>query len=69
MDCVFETHHYLRIYLRIYVEKNVFLSKYTTYKVGGIAKAIVYPKNEEKLVDLINLIKYYKIYFCNFAAN
>ena len=41
------------------VEKNVFLSKYTTYKVGGIAKAIVYPKNEEKLVELINLIKYY----------
>lgn len=43
------------------VEKNVFLSKYTTYKVGGIAKAIVYPKNEEKLVELINLIKYYKV--------
>ncbi|MBQ3421823.1 MAG: UDP-N-acetylmuramate dehydrogenase, partial [Romboutsia sp.] len=43
------------------VEKNVFLSKYTTYKVGGIAKAIIYPKKDEKLVEVINLIKYYQV--------
>lgn len=39
------------------IEENVFLSKYTTYKVGGKAKCIIYPKNEDRLVLLIKLIK------------
>ena len=39
------------------VEKNVKLSKYTTYKVGGVAKAIVYPKDKNCLVKLLKLIK------------
>ena len=37
-------------------ETNVFISKYTTYKVGGVASFLVYPKNIEKLVLLIKLI-------------
>lgn len=43
------------------IEKNVFLSKYTTYKVGGLASVIVYPKDVEKLVELIKLIKKYNV--------
>ena len=43
------------------VEKEVFMSKYTTYKVGGLATAIIYPKNVEKLVALIKLLRKYKI--------
>ena len=43
------------------VEKEVFMSKYTTYKVGGLALGIIYPKNVEKLVTLIKLLKKYKI--------
>ena len=45
------------------VEKEVFMSKYTTYKVGGLALGIVYPKNVDKLVTLIKLLKKYKIKF------
>ncbi len=33
------------------------LSKYTTYRVGGIAKLLVYPKNVDKLVSLMEIIK------------
>jgi len=33
------------------------LKKYNTYKIGGIAKCIVFPKNEEKLLILLKLIK------------
>lgn len=33
------------------------LKKYNTYKIGGIAKYIVFPKNEEKLIILLKLIK------------
>ena len=29
------------------IEKEVSLDKYTTYRVGGIASAMVYPKNTE----------------------
>ena len=36
------------------VKQNVNLSNYTTYKVGGIAKLMVYPKNVDKLVLLLN---------------
>lgn len=38
------------------VEANVSLSKYTTYKVGGAALALVYPKSVKKLVSLIKLL-------------
>lgn len=43
------------------VEKNVKLSKYTTYKVGGVAKVIVYPKNKTCLVNLLKLIKQHNV--------
>lgn len=43
------------------VEKDVFMSKYTTYKVGGLATAIIYPKTIEKLVNLIKLLRKYRI--------
>jgi UDP-N-acetylmuramate dehydrogenase len=39
------------------VEENVSLKKYTTYKVGGICTAIVYPKNISSLVTLLKLLK------------
>lgn len=38
-----------------------FLSKYTTYKVGGIASCIIYPKTVSKLVSLCKLIKKYQL--------
>ena len=37
------------------------LSKYTTYKVGGRARAIIYPKDRRCLVELCKLIKTYNI--------
>ena len=33
------------------------LSKYTTYKVGGKAKVLVFPENKEKLLELLKYIK------------
>ena len=36
---------------------NVSLKDYTTYKVGGIAKVMVYPKNTESLVKLLEFLK------------
>lgn len=39
------------------VDKNPLLSKYTTYKVGGKALAIVYPKNVNNLIKLLKLLK------------
>lgn len=33
------------------------LKKYNTYKIGGIAKYVIFPKNEEKLLILLKLIK------------
>lgn len=41
--------------------ENVSLKEYTTYKVGGKAKVIVIPKNEEELVSLLKFIKFNKI--------
>ena len=38
------------------VERNISLSDYTTYRVGGKAMAIVYPKNTKKLIELLKLI-------------
>lgn len=39
------------------IETNVSLKKCTTYRVGGIAKFIVYPKNVNSLVKLIKYLK------------
>ena len=39
------------------VEKDVFLSRYTTYKTGGLAKCIVYPKGVESLIKTIKILK------------
>lgn len=39
------------------VEKKAILSKYTTYKTGGEALAVVYPKNVNKLILLLKLLK------------
>ena len=38
------------------IEENISLKKYTTYKVGGKARGVVYPKNVDKLVRLIKLL-------------
>lgn len=43
------------------VFKNVSLSKYTTYKVGGKAMGIVYPKNVDKLITLIKILNRDKV--------
>ena len=40
---------------------NVSLKNYTTYKVGGICKMMVFPKNVECLISLINKLKKDKI--------
>ena len=42
---------------------DVPLSQYTTYKVGGNAKIVVYPENTEKLVKLIKLLKNNQVKF------
>ena len=38
------------------VKENVKLSLNTTYKVGGIAKVFVWPKNTQKLILLLNML-------------
>ena len=48
-----------------YIKKNnigsyktdVLLSSYTTYKVGGVCKLLVYPKNTDKLILLVRKLK------------
>ena len=45
------------------IERNVSLKKYTTYRCGGTAKCIVYPKNVECLTDIIRMLKREKITF------
>ena len=37
-------------------KSNESLSKYTTFKVGGNAKVIVYPVNEDKLIELLRYL-------------
>ncbi len=37
------------------VIENVSLKKYTSYKVGGNARCVVYPKNVKKLIELLRL--------------
>ena len=39
------------------IEENVSLKKYTTYRVGGLATAVVYPKNTASLVKLLRFLK------------
>ena len=38
-------------------EENVSLKKYTTYKVGGLATALVIPENLECLIELLKFLK------------
>lgn len=45
------------------IEKNVKLSKYTTYKTGGNAKVIIYPKNITCLVKLLKILKNSEVKF------
>ena len=37
--------------------KNEKISNYTTYRVGGKARAICYPKGEQELITLVKLLK------------
>lgn len=41
--------------------ENVPLSKYTTYKVGGKARVMVFPKTEKKLIILLRELKRLKV--------
>ena len=43
------------------IEENVSLKKYTTYRVGGIARCIAYPKSIASLVKLVRFLKLEKI--------
>lgn len=45
------------------LEENVSLKKYTTYRVGGVARCIVYPRSVTKLVTLIKILKSSNIKF------
>ena len=40
---------------------NEKISNYTTYRVGGKARAICFPKGEEELIELVKLLKERKI--------
>ncbi len=39
------------------IERDVPLSKHTTYKVGGVAKAFVYPRDTNALVSLLKILR------------
>jgi len=45
------------------IEKDVSLKKYTTYRCGGTAKCIVYPKNIDALIEIIRRLKNENIEF------
>ncbi len=45
------------------IEENVSLSKHTTYKVGGKASLMIFPKDVKSLVQLIKLCNGHKIKF------
>ncbi len=45
------------------IEENISLKKYTTYKVGGKARCIVYPTTIEKLVLLIRILNQANVLF------
>ena len=51
-------------YIKLLEEKNIGkilknepLKKYNTYKIGGKAKLVVFPKNVDKLIELLKIIK------------
>ena len=39
------------------IETDASLKKFTTYKIGGKARCVIYPKNTEKLVKLMKFIR------------
>ena len=39
------------------IEENVSLKKYTTYRAGGNASCVVYPKNVKSLITLLSFLK------------
>lgn len=39
------------------VLENINIKEYTTYHVGGIARALVYPENVESLINLLKFLK------------
>lgn len=43
------------------LELNTSIKKYTTYKIGGNAACVVYPKSIEKLIQLMKFIKFRNI--------
>lgn len=43
------------------VDKDVPLYKHTTYKVGGVARAMVYPKDVSCLVTLLKMLKEFDV--------
>lgn len=43
------------------IEKDVFLSRYTTYRAGGLARCIVYPKNADSLISVIKIARKNKV--------
>jgi len=43
------------------VLEDVCMKNYTTYKIGGNVRLMVYPKNEEKLIELIKVAREYKV--------
>ena len=43
------------------IETNVSLKKYTTYRVGGVARCIAYPRTTNSLVKLMKYLKQEKI--------
>lgn len=43
------------------VIENPSMKKYTTYKIGGNAQALISPKNEENLLLLLQYLKMKKI--------
>ena len=45
------------------IDENASLNKYTTYKTGGICSCVVYPKNIDKLILLLKLLRTNKIKF------
>ena len=45
------------------VEENVSLKEYSTYKAGGIARMVIYPRNTTKLIKLLKYLKSSEIPF------
>ncbi|MFA5602725.1 MAG: UDP-N-acetylmuramate dehydrogenase [Bacilli bacterium] len=41
--------------------ENKLLKDYTTYRVGGVARVIIYPKSKDKLIELLKLINQYEL--------